>query len=226
MIHYIQIIPLIFIVFSYVERSNMKTIPFPTKDNTPDLLERKIIIFGDAVLFDFIAIHITDILSGNLPKMTLEPNSDLYVSDNIRDTIIKAYLENKEAYPNEAFSNWKELKEMLVPTYLAGFTTKNTTVMDAILKSNDYAAKIGLSGNMNLPTEYLIRLLNNQDSDQVIRIGIAKHKNLTKDVAKLFANETRFFVIDTLSQRKDIIDNDLLEYFKQYGNQSIKEAFA
>lgn len=203
----------------------MKTIPFPTKDNTPDLFDRKIIIFGDAVLFDFIAIHITDILSGNLPKMALDQSSDIYISDDIRHTIEKAYLDNKEAHPNEAFSNWEELKAMNIPTYLAGFSTKNTIVMDILLKSDDYAAKIGLSGNVNLPTEYLIRLLAAKDTDQIIRIGIAKHKNLTKDVAKLFANETRFFVIDTLSQRKDIIDNDLLEYFKQYGSQTIKEAF-
>lgn len=229
MIYYIgsSTIPLFFIDLPSIERerSNMKFLPFPTKDNTPDLLDRKIIIFGDAVLFDFIAIHITDILSGNLPKMTLDQSSDIYISDDIRHMIVKAYLDNKETHPNEAFSNWEELKAMNIPTHLVGFSTKNTTVMDILLKSDDYVAKIGLSGNVNLPTEYLIRLLAAKDTDQIIRIGIAKHKNLTKDVLKLFVNETSYFVIDTLSRRKDIIDDNVLEYFKQYGSQFIKEEF-
>ena len=204
----------------------MKFLPFPTKDNIPDSLDRKIIVFDDVVLFDFIAIHITDILSGKLPKMLLDQNSDIYLDDNIRNVIVKTYLANKMEYQNEAFYNLEELKESVIPTYLIGFATKNTTVMDTLLKSDDYAAKIGLSGNVNLPTECLVRLLNDKDTDQAIRMGIAKHKNLTKEVIKLFANETSYFVIDTLSQRKDIIDNNLLEYFKQYGNESIKEAFA
>lgn len=203
----------------------MKTIPFPTENNVPELLDRKIIIFDDAVLFDFFILHITDVLSGKLPKMCLDPSSDVYINDSIIDDITKVYLENKEAHPNEAFCNWSELQSQQVPTYLAGFSTKNTTVMDVILKSDDYATKIGLSENVNLPTEYLIRLFNDKDTDLTIRIGIAKHKNLNKDAFKLFANETNYFVISTLSQRKDIVDKDLVDYIAQYGSKEMKEEF-
>lgn len=203
----------------------MKTIPFPTENNVPELLDRKIIIFDDAVLFDFFILHITDVLSGKLPKMCLDPSSDVYISDSLIDDITKAYLENKEAHPNEAFCNWNELQDQQVPTYLAGFATKNTTVMETILASDEYSAKIGLSGNVNLPTEYLIRLLNDKDIDLTIRIGIAEHKNLNKEAFKLFANETNYLVISTLSQRKDIVDKDLLDYIAQYGSKEMKEEF-
>lgn len=203
----------------------MKTIPFPTKNNVPELLDRKIIIFDDAVLFDFFTLHITDVLSGKLPKMCLDPSSDVYINDHLIDDITKAYLENKEAYPNEVFCNWSELQDQQVPTYLAGFTTKNTTVIETILASDEYSAKIGLSGNVNLSTEYLISLFNDKDTDLTIRIGIAKHKNLNKDAFKLFVNETNYLVISTLSQRKDIVDKDLLDYIAQYGSKEMKEEF-
>lgn len=203
----------------------MKTISFPTENNVPELSDRKIIIFDDAVLFDFFILHITDVLLGKLPKMYLDPSSDVYINERLIDDIAKAYLENKEASPNEAFYNWSELQDQQVPTYLAGFATKNTTVMETILASDEYSAKIGLSGNVNLPIEYLIRLLNNKDTDLTIRIGIAKHKNLNKDAFKLFVNETNYLVISTLSQRKDIVDKDLLYHIAQYGSKEMKEEF-
>lgn len=203
----------------------MKTIPFPTENNVPELLDRKIIIFDDAVLFDFFILHIADVLSGKLPKMCLDPSSDVYINERLIDDITKIYLENKEAHPNEAFCNWSELQSQQVPTYLAGFATKNTTVMETILANDEYSAKIGLSENVNLPTEYLIRLFNDKDTDLTIRIGIAKHKNLNKDAFKLFVNETNYLVISTLSQRKDIVDKDLLDYIAQYGSKEMKEEF-
>ena len=82
-----------------------------------------------------------------------------------------------------------------------------------------------MSGNVNLPTEYLISLFNDKDTDLTIRIGIAKHKNLNKDAFKLFVNETNYLVISTLSQRKDIVDKDLLDYIAQYGSKEMKEEF-
>jgi len=67
----------------------MKTIPFLTENNVPELLDRKIIIFDDAVLFDFFILHITDVLSGKLPKMCLDLSSDVYINDSIIDDIAK-----------------------------------------------------------------------------------------------------------------------------------------
>lgn len=195
------------------------------ENNVPELSDRKIIIFDNAVLFDFFILHITDVLSGNIPKMCLDPSSDVYINDSLINDITKAYLENKEAYPNEAFYSWSELQDQQVPTYLAGFAIKNTTVIETILASDEYSAKIGLSGNVNLPTEYLISLFNDKDTDLTIRIGIAKHKNLNKDAFKLFVNETNYLVISTLSQRKDIVDKDLLDYIAQYGSKEMKEEF-
>lgn len=205
----------------------MKILPFPNKRNDADDA-LNITIFGDVVMFGILKFHISEIMERKLPEECKDSTARYYISEQTIEDILNAYHQNNIDHPNEQLSDWEDLRKTHPPQYIAGLATKNRNVIETILEKNLFSGKLGLVENPVVTESDLIRILKSENIDTGIRINVAKHPNLTKEVIKLFANENSDCVIWTLKSRtdiKDLVDADVKSHFKKCGSEIIKSAF-
>lgn len=179
-------------------------------------------------MFGFLKFHISEIMERKLPEECKDRTARHYMSEQTIADILNAYHQNNIDHPNEQLSDWEDLRKTHPPQYIAGLATKNRNVIEIILEKNLFSGKLGLVENPVITESDLIRILKSENIDTGIRINVAKHPNLTKEVIKLFANEDNDWIILTLKSRNDIkelITPDVKSHFKKYGSEIIKNAF-
>lgn len=121
-----------------------------------------------------------------------------FITKHSESFIEKLYVANKKKYPTEELLDLNKI-DPTKPKRLIAFGTKNSNVINKLLKSDDYSVRLALSLNSALDYNALSYLAKDEISS--IRLNVIQHPSFTPEIAKLFINETSDLNILALKER-------------------------
>lgn len=147
-------------------------------------------------------------------------SSTQYINDHTEQSICRLYVANKKQHLGEELLDLYKIDQS-TPKTLIAFGTKNTNVINKLLKSDDYSVRLALSMNPVLNYDALSHLA--KDDISLIRLNVIQHPKFTSEMAKLFINETSDLNILTLKDRLNFSkDKPIIDYLIKNGNAAIK----
>lgn len=148
-------------------------------------------------------------------------SSSQYINEHTERSICRLYVANKKQHLGEELLDLYKIDQS-TPKTLIAFGTKNTNVINKLLKSDDYSVRLALSMNPVLNYDALSHLA--KDDISLIRLNVIQHPNFTSEMAKLFINETSDLNILTLKERLNFPkDKHIINYLINNGNAAIKK---
>ena len=148
-------------------------------------------------------------------------SSSQYINEHTERSICRLYVANKKQHLGEELLDLYKIDQS-TPKTLIAFGTKNTNVINKLLKSDDYSVRLALSMNPVLNYDALSHLA--KDDISLIRLNVIQHPNFTSEMAKLFTNETSDLNILTLKERLNFPkDKHIINYLINNGNAAIKK---
>lgn len=147
-------------------------------------------------------------------------SSSQYINEHTERSIFRLYVANKRQHLGEELLDLYKIDQS-TPKTLIAFGTKNTNVINKLLKSDDYSVRLALSMNPILNYDALSHLA--KDDISLIRLNVIQHPNFTPEIAKLFINEISDLNILTLKERLSFSkDKHIIDYLINNGNATIK----
>lgn len=125
-------------------------------------------------------------------------SSTQYINEHTERSICRLYVANKKKCPTEELFDLDKIDKS-TPKTLIAFGTKNSNVINKLLKSDDYSIRLALSLNPALDHNALSYLAKDEISS--IRLNVIQHPSFTPEIAKLFINETSDLNILALKER-------------------------
>ena len=148
-------------------------------------------------------------------------SSSQYINEHTERSICRLYVANKRQHLGEELLDLYKIDQS-TPKTLIAFGTKNTNVINKLLKSDDYSVRLALSMNPVLNYDSLSHLA--KDDISSIRLNVIQHPNFTPEIAKLFINETSDLNILALKERLSFPkDKHIINYLINNGNAAIKK---
>ena len=148
-------------------------------------------------------------------------SSSQYINEHTERSICRLYVANKRQHLGEELLDLYKIDQS-TPKTLIAFGTKNTNVINKLLKSDDYSVRLALSMNPVLNYDALSHLA--KDDISSIRLNVIQHPNFTPEIAKLFINETSDLNILALKERLSFPkDKHIINYLINNGNAAIKK---
>ena len=121
-----------------------------------------------------------------------------FITKHTESFIEKLYVANKKKYPTEELLDLSKI-DPSKPKRPIAFGTKNSNVINKLLKSDDYSVRLALSLNPALDYNALSYLAKDEISS--IRLNVIQHPHFSPEMAKLFINETSDLNILALKER-------------------------
>lgn len=144
------------------------------------------------------------------------------INEHTERSICRLYVANKIQHLGEELLDLYKIDQS-TPKTLIAFGTKNTNVINKLLKSDDYSVRLALSMNPILNYDALSHLA--KDDISLIRLNVIQHPNFTPEMAKLFINETSDLNILALKERLSFPkDKHIIDYLINNGNTAIKKS--
>lgn len=148
--------------------------------------------------------------------------STQFIDKHTEVLICRLYIANKRQHFGEELLDLTKI-DPATPKKLIAFGTKNSNVINKLLKSDDYSVRLALSMNPVLNGDALSYLA--RDDISLIRLNVIQHPNFNPEIAKLFVNEQSDLNILTLKERLSFPkDKHIIDYLIKNGTIAIKKA--
>lgn len=149
--------------------------------------------------------------------------STQFINEDTERLICRLYVANKRQHFGEELSDLDKIDQS-TPKRLIAFGTKNSNVINKLLKSDDYSVRLALSMNPVLNGGALSYLA--KDDISLIRLNVIEHPNFNPEIAKFFVNEKSDLNILTLKERLSFPkDKHIIDYLIENGNTAIKKHY-
>lgn len=149
--------------------------------------------------------------------------STQFINEHTETLICRLYIANKRQHFGEELLDLTKI-DPATPKKLIAFGTKNSNVINKLLKSDDYSVRLALSMNPVLNGDALSYLA--KDDISLIRLNVIQHPNFNPEIAKLFVNEKSDLNILTLKERLNFPkDKHIIDYLIENGNTAIKKHY-
>ena len=147
--------------------------------------------------------------------------STQFINEDTERLICRLYIANKRQHFGEELSDLDKIDQS-TPKRLIAFGTKNSNVINKLLKSDDYSVRLALSMNPVLNGDALSYLA--KDDISLIRLNVIQHPNFNPEIAKFFVNEKSDLNILALKERLSFPkDKHIIDYLIKNGNTAIKK---
>lgn len=148
--------------------------------------------------------------------------STQFINEHTETLICRLYIANKRQHFGEELLDLTKI-DPATPKKLIAFGTKNSNVINKLLKSDDYSVRLALSKNLVLDHNALSSLA--KDDISAIRLNVIQHPNFNPEIAKLFVNEQSDLNILALKERLNFPkDKHIIDYLIKNGTIAIKKA--
>ena len=143
-----------------------------------------------------------------------------YLEAEYKEKVVKAYLANKQEFPNEDLMYFDGSFSSLDKTLIAHYS-QNEKMLERILRDYNPAIRTELTGRTDLPEHIANKLIF--DSDRNVRLKMATDYPLSIEQIKLYAKEQDEDIPYHFFKRYyRAFNEETIEYFIQNGTNAIK----
>lgn len=213
----------------------MKILEIQPSNFQSSSLQSDIYIFGDIIAIYGHIYHIDELKNGK-SKIT---GSEYIPDDAIIKRAIELYYKNKAENPDIDtfyFDEDARIKADIPRPILIRGTKNKELIKHFINTITDFIGRRFILQNVNLDEDDLLLMFSNIkkgattkneiDRGNYVLTHMIAHPVFSKKLALLFAGESNKNIIKALSERTDVIDDEVLNYFRINGSKLIKTAFS